>query len=91
MATLNNTDLAAAISDSDCNDCEKINTETQGGLPAGEGIFVVPIGVGGSGLNGGERRDVFLTLIEITEEDAATVNGLITTNYEIVSQNGYPN
>ncbi len=88
MTVLNNTDLAARISDSDCGDCEAINRATSQSMESP--IFVLPVHTGGSGINGSQRNNVVATLEVISEEDAGTVNGLITTSYEIISRNGYP-
>lgn len=91
MSVLNNADLATAISDSDCGNCETVNAGVLAGLGIGSAIFVVPVGDGGDGVNGATEDDIEETLEQITARNAALVNGLITTGYEIVSQNGFPN
>ena len=87
---MTNTELAQAISDSNSLNCQNINARTNVALPEGEGIFVVPIGDSGSGISGSVENDVYSTLICISEEDANAVNDLVTTDYEIMSKNGYP-
>ena len=91
MSVLSNADLASAISSSTCENCETINDDVKGQLDAGEGIFVVPIASGGLGIDAALECDVVDTLVLITEINAGKANGLITTDYSIISENGYPN
>ena len=89
MSILSNTALASAISDCDCSNCESINRATDQSMDTGA-IFVVPIHGGGSGVNVSVIQNIIDTLEQISEENASTVNGDITTPYEIISKNGYP-
>lgn len=91
MSVLTNAQLATAISTSNCGNCESINDDVKGQMDAGEGIFIVPIGNGGTGIDSALEDDVVDTLVQISATDARLVNGSITTDYEIVSQNGFPN
>lgn len=91
MSVLSNANLATAISDCNCANIETINTDTKAGLNPTEAIYVVPIGSGGNGVDSETEGDIVDTLVQISHIDARNVIGLITTDYEIVSQNGYPN
>lgn len=91
MSILSNEALTEKISAANCGNCEDINNGTLEQMASGEAIFIVPIKVGGSGINNDDETDVIDTLKQISASDAATVNGNIITKYEIVSQNGFPN
>ena len=90
MSVLTIPQLAAAISDMDCGDCEDVNNRTLTELGAGKGIFVTPIDGGGDGVSAGTATDIYDTLIQISETEAAAANTAITTDYQIMSDNGYP-
>ena len=87
---LTNEQLAIAISTCACQNTENINLDTQTQLPEGSAIYVCPIGLGGKGIDGDQESKVAETLAQISEQNAAKVNDLITTPYRIISQNGYP-
>lgn len=87
---LSNGALATAISSCDCGNLETINDDTKKQLNPGEAIFVVPIGAGGSGVNSETECDIVDTLVQISLVNARLVNTSISTDYEIISQNGYP-
>lgn len=91
MSVLSNTALSTAISTSNCGNCENINAATFASMGAGSAIFVAPVGSGGAGVDSAMEDDIVETLEQISESDATTVNRDITTDYSIVSQNGFPN
>lgn len=90
MSVLPNGELATAISDMDCSNCENVNATTLSTMPATEAIFIAPIGSGGNGIDTDAEDDVADTLEQISEINARLVIGLITTDYLMISQNGYP-
>ncbi len=91
MAVLDNGPLATAISDMDCENCETVNAGVLSSLGAGEGIFIVPILGGGDGVDGDTEDDIEETLEQISKLNAGIVNTLISTGYQIISENGFPN
>lgn len=91
MSVLSNTALATAISTSNCGNCENINAATLASMSSGSAIFVAPVGSGGAGVDSAMEDDIVETLEQISERDADAVNGNITTDYKIYSENGYPN
>ena len=91
MSILSNQVLAIAISGCDCGNLETINNDSKKQLDPGKAIYVVPVGSGGTGVNSETEDNIVDTLVQITEINTRLVNTWITTDYEIVSQNGFPN
>lgn len=91
MSVLTNAQLATAISTSNCGNCENVNEATLASMGSGSAIFVVSVGRGGNGVDSAMEDDIVETLEQISETDATAVNKDITTDYSIVSQNGFPN